>query len=213
MKHLFRISSFFIAFSLFTALFTTRVDATEGIFQLRSTNREPYRCYASSIMMQDATYTVLVSCRDLIYPADDRVFYYVLWATPQDGGNPIRLGDLGFGRLGTEVKIPFTNLFVTTESDDRARVPSGTVVMRGNAERIAFLDRGTTNTPTPNTTVTATQDSNSDQSQQDVTPTPEEEGASTGEKLMIALRRAGLAAFLALIAIIGLIFAITRARG
>jgi succinate dehydrogenase/fumarate reductase flavoprotein subunit len=79
--------------------------------------------------------------------------------------------------------------------------------MRGNVQRITFLDRETTPTPNPSGTI-----AQSNNAGEEVTPTPVT-GQSTGEKLMTALRRAGLAAFLAFLALIGLVFAITKARG
>jgi hypothetical protein len=38
--------------------------------------------------MQDSAFTISVSCRDLLYPASDTVFSYVLWAKPQNPKTP-----------------------------------------------------------------------------------------------------------------------------
>ncbi len=198
------ISGLLFAFGIF--LFTaTRVSASEGTFELRSTTRDTYRCFAASILMQDLNYSITVSCRDLIYPAGNTVFTYVLWAQPIDGGSPRRLGELGYGRLATRWNQPFNQLFVTTEQDSGVGKPVGPVVMRGNVQQITFLDHATAATPTI---------SNGQPSVggQDITPTPVVE-ASTGSKLVTALRRAGLAALLALLALVGLVFAITRTKG
>jgi hypothetical protein len=183
------------------------VKASEGNIELRSTTREAYRCYAASILMQDQNYNILVSCREIIYPAGDTVFSYILWAQPTDGSAARRLGELGYGRLAAKMNIPFNSLFVTTEPSAGVRTPSGPVVMRGGVSPITFLDRATTGTPVPTL-------ANGERPTGDVTLTPvPEEGQTTGSRLGTALRRAGLAALLALIAIIGLIFAITRSRG
>ncbi len=196
-----------IAIFAFLGIFALAKDtyALEGITELRSTTGESYRCYATSILMQDQNFTILVSCRDLIYPAGKTVFSYVLWAQPVEGGNPRKLGELGFGRLSAKMNEPFSSLFVTTEQNPGGK-PTGPTVMRGNVSPIGFLDRPTTPTPTSISSTTG-----SPQITGEITPTPQ--ALSTSQKLSTALRRAGLAAFIALLALIGLVFAITRARG
>lgn len=196
------ISGFLLVFGTLL-LIATKVSASEGIFEIRSTTREPYRCFASSILMQDLNYSISISCRDLIYPAGNTIFTYVLWAQPVEAGNPRRLGELGYGRLATRWNVPFNQLFVTTEQDAGVGKPTGPVVMRGNLQQITFLDRATT--PTPTTVGEAPAGT------EDITPS--QAPASTGAKLVTALRRAGLAALLALLAVIGLVFAITRTKG
>jgi hypothetical protein len=193
-------------FSVFLFL-TKNIHASEGSIEMRSSTREPYRCYAASILTQDQNYQILISCRELIYPAGNTVYVYILWAQPVDGSDPRRLGELGYGRLSAKMNQPFSSLFVTTEPNAGARKPTGPVVMRGNVQPITFLDRATTGTPAP--VISNGQGSYTG----DITLTPTPEEASTGSKLGTALKRAGLAAFLALIALIGLIFAITRSRG
>lgn len=200
--------SIVVVFVLFATLFIFfknpgAVHATEGSFYLRSTSRESYRCWAPSVLMQDQQFHILVTCRELIYPAGDTVFSYVLWAQPTDGSGPRRLGELGYGRLDTRINQPFNQLFVTTEQNPGVGKPTGPIVMRGNVETETFLDRPTSATPT-----IAGQEPTGD-----VTVTPAPGSASTGSRLATALRRAGLAAFLALLALIGLVFAITRSRG
>lgn len=207
-----------VLFSIMTLVtglfvFSTNTHASEGLIEMRSTTRETYRCFASSILMQDQNFNVNVSCRELIYPAGNTVFTYVLWAQPVDGGNPRRLGELGYGRLAAKLNLPFNQLFVTTETKGNVGKPGGPVVMRGNVSTITFLDRATSPTPTPvgqtsngtNETITGTPNPDSS-----ITPT---EGASTGSKIATAFKRAGLAALLALLALIGLVFAITRSKG
>ena len=190
-------------------LLTTQTFASEGLVELRSTTREASRCFASSILMQDQNFNVLVSCRELIYPAGNTVFTYVLWAQPVDGGNPKRLGELGYGRLSARTNVPFNQLFVTTETTGNVGKPGGPVVMRGNVSPITFLDRSTTPTPTSATTINSGT-TGTPEPGASLTPTP---GESTGSKIATAFKRAGLAALLALLAIIGLVFAITRSKG
>lgn len=188
--------------------FTQKTEASEGTIELRSTTRETYRCYATSMLMQDQNYTILVSCRELLYPAGNTVFTYVLWAQPTDGSAPRRLGELGFGRLNARLNQPFSQLFVTTEPNAGVRAPSGPTVMRGNVQPITFLDRATT--PTPTSTSISSGGGGTQNGNETVTPTPSQ---STGSRVATAFKRAGLAAFLALVALIGLVFAITRSRG
>src|SRR5258706_9888166 len=142
---------YLFSFGLFLALFFALPKltfASEGTVEMRSSTREAYRCYASSVLMQDLNYTILISCRELIYPAGNEVFSYVLWAQPSDGSQVRRLGELGYGRLQARMNQPFTSLFVTTEANAGVGKPTGPTVMRGDVLPIRFLDHATTPTPT-----------------------------------------------------------------
>ncbi len=208
MKHILRYLLIFSAFLVFFSASSKIARASEGTIEMRSSTREAYRCYASSVLMQDQNYTILVSCRELIYPAGNEVFSYVLWAQPADGSAPRRLGELGYGRLQARMNVPFTSLFVSTEANPGVGKPTGPIVMRGDVTPIRFLDRATTPTPT---SINASGDTSSSDTSTTLTPTPG--GQSTTSKIGTAFKRAGLAALLALLALIGLVFAITRARG
>jgi hypothetical protein len=181
--------------------------AAEGMVELRSTTRESYRCYAYYQLLPDQNQTVLVSCRDLVYPTGSSIIYYILWMQPTDGSAPRRLGELGYGSLSARTPIPFGQLFVTTEQVQNTNKPVGPVAMKGSIAPIPFLDRATTGTPTPVITNAGT---GTPEPGISATPT---EGASTGSKIATAFKRAGLAALLALLALIGLVFAITRSKG
>jgi len=191
-----------IIFALLLFLFQPqKTFASEGIIELKSTTQEKYRCFVFSVLMPDANHTLLYSCRDLVYPIGAESFAYVLWAQPIEG-KPTKLGSLGVGKGEFKTKTPFTQLFVTTETNAEVREPRGQTVMRGEVLVNQFLERLT---PTP--TLQA-------ETLQTVTPTPRPTTAplSTREKFTQAFKRAGLAAFLALISLIGLIFVITRAK-
>jgi hypothetical protein len=182
--------------------------ANEGIIEIISTTDDVYRCWASSVRMQNQEYRIPFTCRNLIYPADDNVFNYVMWATPQNGGDTIKLGALGLGRGVFSTKRPFTNIFVTTERTRDVKTPQGNVVMRGNVESIEpFFQEGPTATPTPTP--------EGEEGGQEVGEGEEEQPQelTTREKFLLALRRAGIAALIALVALIGLIFVVTRSRG
>lgn len=200
-----------LALTLFTlaSRLPSSILASEGTVELRSTTGQPYRCYAASLLMEDLAYTILITCRDLIYPVDNpRIFTYALWATPKDTSTPVLLGFLGFGKATFRIVQPFSNLFVTTEENPGTPQPTGPVVMRGDVQTISFLERPTSPTPTPK----------EEERKEEVTEeVPEEEAdmarPTTREKLSLAVRRAGLAALFALIALVGLIFVVTRSRG
>jgi len=177
----------------------TKVSASEGTFELRSTAGEDTRCFVASLQMQDLNYRILVSCQGLIYPAEGSIFSYMLWATPKEGGNPLKFGPLGFGKAEFKTNKAFTDLFVTTEQNPNTRTPSGTIVMRGTLQPITFLQRPTTPTPSP-------------QGQNEETQTGGAQGTSTTDKLLLGLKRAGLVSLLALVAVVALVFVITRGR-
>lgn len=193
----------FISFILaFLSLFFIykKAYASEGIFELRSTTKENIRCFVASLMMQDFNFRILVSCRDLIYPAEPTIFNYILWATPKEGGNSIKLGELGKGRVDFKTNKAFTSLFVTTEQNINTKSPGGNVVMRGSLQPITFLERPTT--PTPSLA-----------GQKEVSEETQAQKLSTKDRLITGLKRAGLVSLLALVAVIGLVFVITRGRG
>ena len=172
--------------------------ASEGLVELRSATDKDYRCFAASLLQANASYRVIVSCRDLIYPPQPDLFTYIIWATPLDGGNPVKFGELGIGKASFETKESFSNLFVTTERNRGVRRPEGQIVMRGSVESINFLDNPTT--PTPTLSVPEGEKE------------PAQEELTTGQKLSLALRRAGLVIFLALAATVGLVFILTRPK-
>lgn len=114
--------------------------ASEGTAELVSTTGASTRCFVSSVMMRDLNHKLLVSCRDLIYPADSNLFTYVLWANPIEDRGPAKLGELGFGKAEFNIKPAFSSLFVTKEAGGRVGSPSENVVMRGNVRPISFLE-------------------------------------------------------------------------
>jgi hypothetical protein len=178
-----------------------------------------YRCFVVSLGMQNLEYRIPFACRDLLYPAGENIFTYIMWATPLEGDNPIKLGSLGLGKGEFKTKTPFSSLFVTTEKNSKTKIPTGVVVMRGIVEPIAFLEKP----PAPTLTESPRQES--DDSADKVPDDKEAEGSedvdetttefkslSTKEKLLSALKRAGTAALIALAAVVGVIFVISKTR-
>ena len=77
--------------------------------------------------------------------------------------------------------------------------------MKGEIKEVEFLEEAATPTPTPAEEEEAV-------SEEEKVEAPVQ-ALSTRQKLLLALRRAGIAALVALVAIIGLIFVVTRSRG
>ncbi len=191
-------------------LITKTAKASEGKIELRSTTSEDYKCLAISLRMQNLEYRIPFSCRNLIYPAGENIFNYVMWATPTSGGNTIKLGALGLGKGEFKTKSSFSDLFVTTESKKDVKTPTGSVVMRGNVESWEFLETQTSPTPTLTPAPGEEQPSQESQPEEDQ---PQKQELSTRQKLVLALQRAGIAALFALVALIGIIFVVSRSRG
>lgn len=183
------------------------VFASEGTLELKSTGNEPYRCYAASIRMLEPEYRILFTCKFILYPAEENVFNYVVWAAPLDGKKAVKLGLIGQGRGEYKTKTAFSSLFVTTELSKDAKTPTGRVVMRGNVSPIQFLEEAREYEPTPTTSQVI--------SDKNVTPSITQDATTqtTKEKLLTAFKRAGVAALVAIVALVGLIFVITRSRG
>jgi len=126
------------AIALGVAPFFSEARANEGEYKLRNVTGASARCMAYSVLMQDRRFSVLMSCRDIVYPAGTDVFNYVVWAEAPDGDLE-RLGTLGFGKVEFRTNKPFNALFVTQEKSERPRNPGGPVQMRGSFGQIEFL--------------------------------------------------------------------------
>lgn len=190
------------------ALFTPKdLFASEGIAEIVSTINEKSRCFAASLFMQDLHYSIIVSCRDLIYPAEPDVFYYVVWAQPLENDRAARLGTLDFGKKQFKSNKAFSNLFITTEQNAHVKSPTGKVVMRGNIQPINFLE-----TSQPQASPTPTETPPEEPETDKVDTEQEFQELSTKDKIVQALRRAGVAALLTFVALLGLIFVIRRSR-
>ncbi|MBN1168632.1 hypothetical protein JXA63_01960 [Candidatus Woesebacteria bacterium] len=197
---------------LFIFVFSaTKINASEGTIELESITSEDYRCYAVSIQMMDWKYNILVTCRNLIYPAGDNIFRYVAWADPLEGNKPIKLGELGLGRASFNTKTPFSSIFVTTEVNQRAQEPEGPTVMMGNVERINFLDE-----PRPGEIIDVGGEEEQEKTptQAVKTPTPNQQPSRSldSNRLVTGLRRAGIVIGISLIVIVGIIFVLTQMR-
>lgn len=123
---------------ILSLLAAANVSASEGKTTLRNTIGQDATCDAKSALMTDNKYTILITCKDLIYPPSTETNAYVVWATPLSGGKLTRLGSLGYGRAEFRTANPFISLIVSrekvnTQSLGRLSDPT-TVVMRGNVD-------------------------------------------------------------------------------
>lgn len=176
------------------------IEASEGTVELKNTNGESARCFASSILMEDLEYKILISCRDIIYPGGTDVFYYVLWSNPVDSNTPERLGELGRGKGEYKTDNAFTSLYVSKERDDRAKRPSGEIVMVGNVEAIELL----TTTDKETTQIT--------QEQAQEATASEQTKLNPKTSVSNLLKAGGIVGFIALIGAIIVVFLLTRQR-
>ncbi|TSC87923.1 MAG: hypothetical protein G01um101416_238 [Microgenomates group bacterium Gr01-1014_16] len=118
------------------------VAASEGTVELRNTEGEPARCWMGSVLLKTFNYRLIVSCRDLTYPASDEdVFDYALWIIPVSGKDPERLGVLGVGKAEFDVRSKFSEAWVTKEGRQQGfNQKMGPIVMRGTVRPIGFLE-------------------------------------------------------------------------
>jgi len=181
-----------------------KVSASEGTFELESNTRDNFRCFAASLLLENRKYKVIITCRNLLYPPNEELFSYILWANSFTDNKQVKLGSLGIGKATFDTNKPFNHLYVTVEKDKKAKSPSGTIVMQGDLQKLSFLEN--IQSPTP------TEEVDEEEIMKDETQ-KEEQPLSTKDKLLTGLRRAGLIAFVALVALIGLIFVVSRARG
>lgn len=193
-----------VIFSIFYLFAASDSFASEGTFELRSTDTNKYKCFAASLQMQNLNYKVILSCRNILFPVDETIFTYILWANPENGGKAIKVGSVGLGKGEYSVKPAFTSLFVTTEQNPNVKEPAGKVVMKGSIKPITFLDKEQTSVQNGNDT------ENNDI--EEATPTPASENTSLRDRLITGFKRAGLASALALVAILGLVFVLTRPK-
>jgi hypothetical protein len=176
--------------------------ASEGTVELRNVKGEASRCFAASVLMSNFEYSVLLSCRDLIYPAETNVFAYVLWGRDASDPNDVfKLGTVGFGKGIFETKTTFSELFVTEEFAANARTPSDKVVMRGGVAPIGLLEGPVQPTPTP--TPTSTNNFLSDNDSVSPTPVPQEEdGGGFSVLRLVGGILVGIVVFVVIIALI-----------
>ncbi len=135
-----------ILVALMFSVAAAKVEASEGTIELRNVGVSNARCFAASILMRDFNYKILLSCRDLVYPAPagDDLFNYTLWARESGGDGVMKLGTVGVGRGEFESDKAFSQLFITQERNGNARRPSDSVIMVGGVSPIGLLENPAT---------------------------------------------------------------------
>lgn len=197
--------AFFVAAALLLSL--KPAHASEGTAELSSPTQKA-RCFVSSVLLKDFNHKLVVSCRDLVYPPAQNLFSYILWINPQGGGNPQKLGELGVGKADFGTNTTFTELFVTSETNDRVRSPSNRVIMRGSLQPITHLEGEVEAAVAPPEREEPAEEFGEIIAEPTPTPTIAPQPGVLG-----GIRRVGLIAIIALFIIVLIIAAITRSRG
>lgn len=192
----------FTSLVLFLSI-ASHVHASEGQTVLTNRIGTQATCWIGSVFMQDLYYHLLGTCRNITYPGGAEIVNYIVWATPQSGGAPVWVGDLGLGKVEYRTQNPFSSLFVTVERDRNVRTPSGPIIMQGSIEPFSMLEGKTRATSKPSE-VAAPQESTDDPLS--ATPKPTAAPASGIARFLTG----GIIAFLGLFAVIFIIFIVTR---
>ncbi|OGM28531.1 hypothetical protein A2801_03750 [Candidatus Woesebacteria bacterium RIFCSPHIGHO2_01_FULL_41_10] len=177
------------------------VSASEGVTELRNIVGEDSRCVAYSVLMENNKFTILLNCRDILYPGGTSILHYVVWTQPIGGGNPLRMGTVGLGKKEFATSKPFSGIFVTKESSSSPKSPQGPVMMQGNVRSSELLETRTEDRPVEINTEESTDET------QTPSPTAEPQRSSLGTRLLVI---GGIVAFLALFGVVLVIFVITR---
>lgn len=181
--------------------------ASQGIFELKNQVGEAAVCHATSGIMEDQRYNILTLCQNILYPGGTQVYHYIAWINPTEGGNAIRLGEIGLGKKLFKANVAFSTMFVTKELQSNPRTPTGTVVMRGNFQDIQFLKQNEATT----TSVVNNTGNNNDNELIEASPTPTASPAPADNNNIFRIVAAGgIVAFLGLFGVILIIFVISR---
>lgn len=192
--------SIFILALFFVAAASTR--ASEGTAELRSTVGQPSRCFVSSTLMKDFSYSLLVSCRDLIYPPAPDMFAYLLWAISPKDGKFEKIGELGVGKAEFKTDKAFSGLFVTKERSSRVGSPSEPIIMQGDMRPIGFLE-------TPTGTTPQIQGKEGPlPGEEEVKPSPASETETRGSDFLAGVRRAAIVFVIVLFAVAIIVIAL-----
>lgn len=190
---------------------TSIANASEGFFELENQIGTSARCYITSGLMENAKFSLLTLCRDILYPGGTEVFTYIAWANPLDGNrpNPIKLGELGRGKKLFTSSRPFNMIYVTKELDSRAREPSGQVVMQGGLQTIPFLNQ------VPNVDdIPQVPSDNELLDDNDVNPVvteaPDVVNQSSPRNILRVIALGGILTFLAIFGVVLIIFVVSR---
>ncbi|MCX7928511.1 MAG: hypothetical protein N2558_02395 [Patescibacteria group bacterium] len=194
---------YFLAVIFLLFVFLARgVFASEGVIELNSVTDDNHKCFVSSILMQDLNFLLAVTCRNLLYPGDNSVSKYSLWSVPLDNNaSPVKLADLGWGRVEVRTNVPFKELYVVSEKQFPGQKSDQKIVMRGVVKPLSFLLNPGTPTPTPLgfSDVNFASQNNTIESLRD--------------KVIKSFQNAGVAIFLIVLIFLVLIFVVFKSKG
>lgn len=176
--------------------------ASEGTAELRSTTSGPSRCFVNSTLTIDFNYSILVNCRDLIYPPAPDMFAYLLWAISTKDGKVEKIGELGVGKAEFKTDKTFSHLFVTKEPNGQTRSPSEFIVMQGDIGPIGFLETSTGTAPEVQA------EERPLPGEKEVKPSPSPKTETRGSDFLAGVRRAAIIFIVVLFALIIILIAL-----
>jgi hypothetical protein len=185
-------------------VFSGQARANEGTVLMTAEPGKVGSCFAASVYV-DASYRVLISCRDLPVALTAEVNRYVVWR--DNAGKVSRLGYLSNGKLlGSSVE-KFDRLFVTAEVGSSVNKPSTEIMVSGSLQSLVFA--GTQ--PGTRVTVAPTQEATKLTSP---TPTPERgSGVTSGVVGVIkGIGRAVIYGFVLLLVVVGVLGFLARRK-
>lgn len=110
------------------------VKAHEGRIVLKN---ESVACEGISIW-RDSNYRITGRCSGLVYPYQERVSQYVLWAIPDGETEPKRIDNIEVGMFDGQFSKTFSKVFITPEGDSSPRQPSEIVIASGDLQPFNF---------------------------------------------------------------------------
>src|SRR3989344_4005500 len=115
--------------AVFSFVLANRTLANEGTFDLIAGPGQVGECFVASVYV-DASYHLLVSCRDLPVAISAERTRYVLWR--QTGNKISRVGEIVAGKLSANVSEKLESLFVIAETDAYTSKPTDNSMLAGN---------------------------------------------------------------------------------
>lgn len=142
-----------VALVLSIFVFAGSANAKEGHVTMSNSD---VSCEAISLW-KEGRYRVSGRCEGLVYPYATQYNYYVLWAKTDSRGEYTRVGEVVKGYFDGGIAESFSNLYITAETNNLPRKPSGKNVVSGSIKAFAFdKSEDTTVAVTPAATETST---------------------------------------------------------
>lgn len=141
--------------------------ASEGTARLSGQGES--QCFLASVLVNQADYRLVMTCRNLLVPPETETLFYHAWAkragVAQEGGEGglrgltrsafISLGDISSGKLSGKTRDSFDEVLVTAEAVSRPREPDlDQIVISGLMQPVEFGEKGVVFRLTPTEEVT-----------------------------------------------------------